>query len=126
MNGPIDFTPYLSVAGLGALLFAALSAAKLVVALPPKIVPYVALGAGVVLELTFAGVTDHLTSANAALGYGAIGLLAGLTAIGVHESTLDKLRPPADPPPPEPPAELHDGHASPPGQLSAHRSHDPF
>ena len=128
MNGPIDFTPYLSVAGLAGLLFAGLTLVKQVVALPPKIIPYVALGAGVVLELAFAGVTEHLTSANAALGYAVVGGLAGLTAIGVHESTIDKLlpSPPATPPGPRPAAPLVDGHATPPGQLDAHLRVRPF
>lgn len=95
MQGPVDFTPYLNVAGLGGLVWFLMIFIKRVMPDHPERIPYVAVGLAVVVELGLAAVSNLLITPNAIAGYAFIGIMGGLGAIGIHETTSDKIFPPA-------------------------------
>jgi hypothetical protein len=145
MQPAVDLNQYLTFGGLSALLTLLIAFVKTyVVQDRPNLLPYLAVGAGVILAPLFAIVTGHVAAPADAVSYLMLGLLAGLASIGIHETTINQINPPAHPasgtpnttsqlyqPPPthfdpplpvnnpqtgssNPPVILVDGHATPP------------
>lgn len=88
----IDLAQFLTVGGLATFLILLSQALKTY--LPPtdvRYIPYATLGLGVACGELFAGTTGHLITSQDWLSYGVGGLIAGFTAIGGYEATLDKI-----------------------------------
>jgi hypothetical protein len=88
----IDLNQFLTVGGLATFLLLLTQALKTYV---PKVdaqyIPFATLGLGVLLGEGFAASTAHLTTSQDWVSYGVGGLIAGFTAIGGYEATLDKI-----------------------------------
>jgi hypothetical protein len=88
----LDLSQFQTVGGLAVFLMLFLTFTKRY--LPPKrlvLVPYLAIILGVVFAVLIAWATDHLLTRYDVVSYVFGGLVAGFWAIGIHETTLDKL-----------------------------------
>ena len=59
------------------------------------VIPFVALGSGVILAILVGLAQAHIVDVASLVTYGLFGLLAGLTATGGYEATIDKWKKPA-------------------------------
>ncbi len=85
----VDLTQFGTVAGLALLVGIVIQVLKPLVA--AKVVPYLALGLGLVLAVLIGFALGRITSTELLASYLVGGLLAGLAAIGGYEATLDKI-----------------------------------
>lgn len=88
----VDLNQFLTVGGLAAFLLLLTQALKTYVpTVDARYIPFATLGLGVVSGEIFAGTTGHLLAQQDWVSYGVGGLIAGFTAIGGYEATLDKI-----------------------------------
>ena len=86
----IDLSQFQTVVGLAVLIGIIVQFVKGY--LTAGVIPWVAIVLGIVLAVVIGMVKSELVSSEAVVSYVIGGLLAGLTAIGGYESSLDKLR----------------------------------
>ena len=86
----IDLSEFQTVVGLAVLVGIIIQFVKGY--LDAAVVPWAAIVLGIVLAVVIGLVREQIGSADAAVSYIIGGLLAGLTAIGGYESSIDKLR----------------------------------
>lgn len=96
----IDLNQFLTVGGLATFLLLLTQALKAYIpSAEARYIPFATLGLGILFGEVFAGATGHLSITQDWLSYGIGGLIAGFTAIGGYEATLDKMLNPKTPPP---------------------------